>query len=54
MTLTNQNFIQEEIPSKLNFGNACYNAVKNPLSSHFLSKSAKIKTRKSDTLHWVR
>ena len=27
MTLTNQNFIQEEIKSRLKLGNACYHSV---------------------------
>jgi hypothetical protein len=29
MTITNQNFIHEEITSRLNSGNACYCAVQN-------------------------
>jgi hypothetical protein len=32
-TLTNQNFIHEEIKCRLNSGNACYHAVQNLLSS---------------------
>jgi len=31
-TLTNQNFIQEEIKSRLKSGNACYHSVQNLLS----------------------
>ena len=42
-TLKNQNFIQEEITSKLNSGNACYHSVQNLLSSSLLSKNWKIK-----------
>jgi len=38
-TLKNQNFIQEEITSKLNSGNACYHSVQNLLSSSLLSKN---------------
>jgi hypothetical protein len=41
--LTNQNFIQEEIKSRLKLGNACYNSVQNLLSSSLLSKNIKIK-----------
>ena len=38
-TLTNQNFIQEEIKSRLQSGNACYHSVQNLLSSGLLSKN---------------
>src|SRR5215469_16049153 len=41
--LTNQNYIQEEIKSRLKLGNACYYFVQNLLSSSFLSKNLKIK-----------
>jgi ribonucleotide reductase alpha subunit len=41
---TNQNFIHEEINSRLNSGNACYHSIKNLLSSRLLSKNANIKT----------
>jgi hypothetical protein len=41
-TLTNQNFIQEEIKSRLKPGNACYHSVQNILSSILLSKNIKI------------
>jgi hypothetical protein len=37
--LTCQNFIQEDIKSRLNSGNACCNSVQNLLSSGLLSKS---------------
>ena len=40
-TLTNQNFIAEEIKSRLRSGNACYHSVQNPLSSGMLSKNLK-------------
>jgi len=42
-TLTNQNFIQEEIKSRLNSGNACYHSMQNLLSSSLLSNNIKIK-----------
>jgi hypothetical protein len=42
-TLTNQNFIHEEIKSRLKSGNACYHSVQNLLSSSLLSKNVKIK-----------
>ena len=42
-TLTNQNFIAEEIKSRLRSGNACYNSMQNHLSSRLLSKNFKIK-----------
>jgi hypothetical protein len=40
-TLTNQNFIQEEIKSVLKSGNACYHSVQNLLSSSLLSRNLK-------------
>jgi hypothetical protein len=42
-TLTNQNFIQEEIKSRLNSGNACYHSLKILFSSSLLSKNTQIK-----------
>ena len=42
-TLTNQNSIQEEIKTRLKFGNACYYLVQNLLLSRLLSKNLKIK-----------
>jgi len=42
-TLTNQNFIAEEIKSRLRSGNACYHSVKKLLSSRLLSINLKIK-----------
>ena len=41
-TLTNQNYIPEEIKSRLRSGNACYHSVQNLLSSRLLSKHLKI------------
>jgi hypothetical protein len=37
-TVTNENFIQEEIKRRLNSVNACYHSVQNLLSSRPLSK----------------
>jgi len=42
-TLRNQNFIAEEIKSRLRSGNACYHSVQNLLSSRLLFKNLKIK-----------
>ena len=42
-TLTNTNFILEEIKSRLRSGNACYRSVQNLLSSRLLSKNLNIK-----------
>jgi hypothetical protein len=42
-TVTNQNFIQEEIKCRLSLGNACYHSVQNILSSNLLSKNIRIK-----------
>ena len=41
-TLTNRNYIQGEIKSKLKSGNAYYHSVQNLLSSSLLSKNLKI------------
>jgi hypothetical protein len=41
-TVTNQNFIQEEIKRRLNSGNACYHSAQNLLYSRLLSKNVKI------------
>jgi hypothetical protein len=49
-TLTDQNFIHEEIRSRLNSGNACYHAVQNLLSSRLLSRNVKIKIYKTVVL----
>ena len=42
-TLKNQNYIQEEINSRLKSGNACYHSVQNILSSSLLTKNIKYK-----------
>jgi len=46
-TLTNQNYIPEEIKSRLMSGNPCYHSVQNLLSSRLLSKNLKIKIYKA-------
>jgi hypothetical protein len=45
ITVTNQNFIDEEIKRRLNSDNACYHSVQNLLFSHLPSKTANIKFR---------
>jgi hypothetical protein len=42
MTVTNQNLIQEEIKSRLNFGNTCHHSVQNLMSSRLVSKNVEI------------
>jgi hypothetical protein len=42
-TLTDQNFIQEEIKSRLKSGNACYHSAQNLLLSSLLPINIKIK-----------
>jgi hypothetical protein len=49
-TLTNQNYIQEEIKRRLNSGNACYQSVQNLLSARLLSKNLKFKTYRTTIL----
>jgi hypothetical protein len=46
-TVTNQNFIREEIKRRLNSGNACYHSVQNLLSSRLLLKNVKIRIYKT-------
>jgi hypothetical protein len=52
-TLTNENWIQEEIKSRLKPGNACYHSVQNLLSSILLSKNLKIKIYRTVILPFV-
>ena len=52
-TLTNQNFIHEDIKSRLRSGNACYHSVQNLLSSRLLSKNLKIKIYRTIILNVV-
>jgi len=47
ITLTNRNYIQEEIKRRLKSGNACYHSVQNLLSSILLSKNLKTKIYRS-------
>jgi hypothetical protein len=42
-TLTDQNWMHEEINSRLNLGNACYHSVHSLLSSRLLSGNLKVK-----------
>jgi hypothetical protein len=46
-TLTNQNDIHDEIKSRLNSGNDCYQSVQNLLSSRLVSENLKIKIYKT-------
>jgi hypothetical protein len=50
MIVTNQNYIHEEIESKLNFEKACYHEVQNHLSSQLLPINVNIKTYKTISL----
>jgi hypothetical protein len=47
-TLTNWNFIHEEIMSRLKSGNACYDLVQNLLFSSLLSRKIKIKVYRTN------
>jgi hypothetical protein len=49
-TLTNQNYIRDEVKNRLNSGNACYHSVQNLLSSRLISKNLKIKIYKTAIL----
>ena len=46
-SLMNQNYIQEEITSRLQSGNACYHSVQNLFSSNLLSKNIKVKIHRT-------
>jgi len=46
-TLINQNFILEEIKSRLRLRNACFHSVQNLLSSRLLFRNVKIKVYRS-------
>jgi hypothetical protein len=46
-TLTDENFMHEEIKSGLNSGNACYHSVQSLLSSSLLSGNVKVKIYKT-------
>jgi hypothetical protein len=46
-TVKNQSLINEEMKSRLNSGNACYDSVQSLLSSRLLSKNTKMKIHKT-------
>jgi hypothetical protein len=46
-TLTDENYMHEEIGSRLNSGNACYRLVQSLLSSRLLSRTLKVKIYKT-------
>jgi hypothetical protein len=46
-TLTVQNFIHEEIKSRVNSGNACCHSMQSLLSSRLLSRNVKVKIHKT-------
>jgi len=52
-TLTNQNYVQEEVKIRLKAGNACYHSAQNLLSSTSLSKNIKIKIHRTIILSVV-
>jgi hypothetical protein len=52
-TLTDQNYIHEEIKMKLNLGNSCYHSIQCLLSSHLLSRNVKVKVYKTIILPLV-
>jgi len=51
--LTSQNFIQEEIESRMKSRNACYHSVQNHLSSSLLSRNIKTKIDRTGILPFV-
>jgi hypothetical protein len=46
-TLTDHNYIHEEIKSRINSGNACYHSVQSLLSSRLLSRNVMVKMYKT-------
>jgi hypothetical protein len=46
-TLTDQNYMHEEIKSRLNLGNACYHSVQSLFSSCLLFRNVKVKIYKT-------
>jgi hypothetical protein len=52
-TLTVQNFIHEEIKSRVNSGNACCHSVQSLLSSRLLSRNVKVKIQKTAILPFI-
>jgi hypothetical protein len=51
-TVTNQNFIQEEIKRRMNLDNACYHSVQKLLSFRLLSRNIKTRIYKTTILLW--
>jgi hypothetical protein len=51
--LTNKNYIQKEVESRLNSESACYYSVQNLLSSRLLSKNIKITIQRNIILYVV-
>jgi hypothetical protein len=49
-TLTNENYIRQEMRIRLNLGNACYNSVQNLLSSCLQSQNFRNKIYRTTTL----
>ena len=47
VTVTNANYIREEIKHRINMGNACYYSLEKILSPSLLSKKLKVKTYKT-------
>jgi hypothetical protein len=45
-TLTDKNYINEEIKSRINSGSSCYHSVQSLLSSRLLSRDVKVKNIK--------
>jgi hypothetical protein len=45
--VTDQNWMHEEIKSRLNSGNACYHSVQSLLSSRLLSRNVNVKIYKT-------
>jgi hypothetical protein len=52
-TVTNQNFIHEEMKSRLNSGNVCYHFVQSVMSFFFIYKNIKIKICRTKILSLV-
>jgi hypothetical protein len=52
-TVTNQNYIHEEIKIRINLGNAYYHSVQSLISTRLLSKSIKVKIYKTAILPLV-
>jgi hypothetical protein len=53
IALTDKNCLHEEIKSRLNSGNTCYQSVQSLLLSHLLSRNVKVKIYKTIILSVV-